>query len=424
MIVMFSASVSADTGVVYSGISRGGAIGGGGGGAGACTDGVDCLCDTLSPVSTLLGCEDFERLGFYDASETNDWSSKEDPSGYTCYRGQNAPWVEDFGGSGTALTSSGQPASPRVGCTCDAGGAQCQMSGDWCSAAQGFAVDGGGADCWQRNSDGIPIDIQRSGDYDAEVAGLTLTGGIGESADVLGGLAHLAHRVAPGGPGGIMGSMYLKSGANHGTNSDNTNATEIGVTMLLGYSSNVGTEADSVIDAQWKHDEWGTDGQSNVEHWNLGKTGCGTDTEFPYRPFLWITSQGACDTALAGATETVGNMDCIDPALRLCSTTAYDQSTDFPFGTVACHQAHIKGLGTSDVDIEIKHNGVTVIKLENFDGAALRNNYYSNFVWNAYSNLNEDGDGTSNDTDVAQYRYEDNIVVVNGPPESCASIGF
>ena len=77
------------------------------------------------------------------------------------------------------------------------------------------------------------------------------------------------------------------------------------------------------------------------------------------------------------------------------------------------------------MDIEIKHNGTTVIKLENFDGAsALDNQYYSNFIWNSYVNRNEDGDGTSNDTDVTQYRYEDEIVIVNGPPEPCSSIGF
>ena len=77
------------------------------------------------------------------------------------------------------------------------------------------------------------------------------------------------------------------------------------------------------------------------------------------------------------------------------------------------------------MDLELKHDGVTVFKIENFNAAsALVNQQYRKILWNAYSNRNEIYDGTSNDTDEAMYRYEDNIVIVNGPPEPCSAIGF
>lgn len=393
------------------------------GGSGACTDGVDCLCDTISTTSTLLFCQDFEDAGFYtDAADS--WRRG---SGSPHNRGVDSLWTTRYGnGDGNLFNSS--DGVPYLGTQCGYGGAGCSGNTEYCSSAQGALTGAGVADCWGPGSNAkARIDIQRTGDFDDVVGTLTLTGGTGAAADVLGGNAHFAHYIRPGSTAGILGAAWLKAGG-IGSSGDNTNATEVGITMKLAYSSNIGTEADSVIDGPWKHDEWSDDSSANQEHWNLGNTGCGDVTEFPYRPFLFHASQAACDAALAGSTDgtgsQIGSADCTSVALRLCSSSAYDQATDFPFGTVGCHQAHIKGLGTSDVDITIKHDGVVVIKLENFDGAGLDNQYYSNFYWNAYSNINEDGDGTTNDTDAAMYRYEDDIVVVNGPPEPCSAIGF
>lgn len=54
----------------------------------------------------------------------------------------------------------------------------------------------------------------------------------------------------------------------------------------------------------------------------------------------------------------------------------------------------------------------------------VENQYYSGWTWNNYANINEDGNGTTNDTDVSMFRYKDNVLVVNGPPEPCSAIGM
>lgn len=396
--------------------------------AGACTDGVDCLCDTVNPSSTLLFCEDFESVALYENVEDG-WIDGEDLSG-NWNRGGDSYWENRFGnGDGGMFVST--DGAPTLGTACAFSAPGCTGQKEWCSAAQG-TLAGVGLDCWGPNSNtNARIDIQRSGDFDAEVTDLVLTGGIGATADVLAGNQHLAQRLPPGDYAGKHGDIHLRSGGDGNPTNGTTAVTEVGITMLLAYSSNIGTETDNPIGlgggtSQWKHDEWYDSNDAYGEHWNLGNTGCGTTDEFPYRGFMWATSESACNTALSGATISVGSADCTNaPALRLCSTSAYDRSTDFPFGTVHCHQAHLRGLGTSDMDIEIKHDGVTVIKLDNFDaGSALINQQYRKILWNAYSNRNEDGDGTANDTDEAMYRYEDNILIVNGPPEPCSAIGF
>lgn len=399
--------------------------GGGGGGAGACVDGSTCLCDTITTSSPLLLCQDWESTSFYEDT-TSSWRRGD---GSPHDRGRLSLWTTYYGnGDGNLFNSS--DGVPYLGTQCGYGGSGCQGNPEYCSAAQGALTGAGVADCWGPNANSKSrIDIQRSGDYAAEVVTLSLAGGIGASSNVLAGNQHLAHRIGPGSSAGILGTAWLKTGNNSGgagSSSNYTAVTEVGITMALAYSSNLGTEAKTVINGPWKHNEWANSSQSYQEHWNLGNTGCGDVTDFPYRPFMWTVSQSACNTALSNSSRTVGNFDCSDaPALRMCPGLAFDQATHFPFGTVACHQAHIKGLGTSSMSIEIKHAGTTVIKMTGFDAAsALRNSTYSNFVWNAYSNINEDGDGTANDTVVTQYRYEDNIVVVNGPPEPCSAIGL
>lgn len=429
LLVVASAAQAAPSYLMLGGRGSSGTPGGGGGGSTgtSCTDGTDCICDTISPASPLLLCEDWEAAGYYE-NNSNSWIAGAILDG-AWNRGGSSDWVDRYGNGDHGFFRYGDGV-PTLGTRCAFGsGGNTSYSGcsgmrEYCSAAQG-ALAGAGSDCWGPGSNSASsLDVQQSGDFDDLVVTLALSGGHGVTADIGGGDQTLAHFINAGSQAGKVGTAYLKIGGGGDAN-NKSNVTEVGITMAIAYSSNIGTEADSVIDGPWKHNEWADNSQSYQEHWNLGNTGCGDTTDFPYRPFMWVTSQAACNAALSAATRTVGNYDCSDaPALRMCPGSAFDQATDFPYGTWACHQAHIRGLGTADVDIEVKHNGTTVLKLENFDGSALRNAYYNNFIWNAYSNINEDGDGTTNDTDVAMYRYEDNIVVVNGPPVSCAEIGY
>lgn len=426
-------AVAASSGVRLSGSKISAQSVGGGGGppvGSSCTDGVDCLCDRVTTSSPLLFCEDFESDELYAGTAANFWAATQTGTGN---RGDDSYWWEKYGNtSGGGFRSA--DGAPYIDQACTAG-SECVGSSEYCSSAQG-ALLGLGADCWGPGSNARAyIDMQREGDFDAEVASLTLVGGAGSAPDVGGGNTHFAERVPPGSNAGFMGFAFLKTGGG-GTSGSNTDVTEIGLTMALAYSPNILTETDSVMGYnggaanQWKHDEWGganSEPGGAYEHFNLGNTGCGGLSDFPYRGFMFHTSgESACDTeAASGVIITEGAATCNGAALQMCATDKYDISqSDSPIGRWTCHQAHIRGLGTTDMDIEIKHNGVTVFKMENFDGTLLRNQSYDRFGFNAYSNRNQDDDGTSNDTDVTQYRYEDEILVVNGPPEPCSVIGY
>ena len=404
----------------------------------SCTDGVDCLCDTIVTSNTLLACEDFEFVNYYEDGE-GDWSDGE-LLGAFWDRGGDSEWTNThgFGSSGLFVWADGVP---TLGSRCEFGTGSpggfsgCTGNKEWCSAAQGALTPAGGADCWGPGSNtGARIDIQRDGDVDAEVAGLTLTGGTGVG-EIMGGRQHYAARVPPGNTGSLHGSLYLKSGGG-GVPPEDNRFTNIGLTMKLAYSTNVVPVDGSVIGtdgspAPWKHDEWGN-GSSGaaIEHWNLGNVGCGTVSgEFPYRTLIFTNSTAAaCNSAMSGVMQ-VGSFQCVgdgagpdSDALYLCSTSEYDRATDFPPGTVACHQAHISGMGTTDVEIKIWHNGTLVIHADGLDSAIMINKSYASMSFNNYANVNAGQGGTP--TSEAMYRYEDDIVVVNGPPEPCSAIGM
>ena len=200
--------------------------------------------------------------------------------------------------------------------------------------------------------------------------------------------------------------------------------TEVGITMALAYSSNLATT--NIIKQPWKHDEWygSNSGNGYIEHWNLGITGKAGLAQFPYSPFMFHTSESACNAALSRASLLVGSADCSSVALRMgASPAVYDQARDFPFGSWGCHQAYISGLGSSNMTLKLWHNGKLVFHMTGFDaGSALINKNYTGFYWNDYANANA-GYGAVPTTATA-FRYEDTIHVRNGPPVSCSAIGF
>lgn len=419
------------SGVTFSGVSAGGSasppVGGG-----ACTDGADCFCDNRASDPLFLDCEDFEQSTFY-VGGANDWSDGQDAGGGLWNRGADSAWTTKYGNGAYETLFKYADGSPTIGTRCSygpgspGGGDGCSGNREYCSAAQGALTSAGGADCWGPNVNAKAcMDMQRSGDFDAEIGTLTLTGGTGSSADVGAGNTHLAYRV-PANPAndntetacGILGTMGW------------SDSTEIGVTMLVAYASNL-SSAD-IISGPWKHAEFsGTGGTTYQEFWILGNTGAaGTPgaSVFPFNGFMWATSESACNTALSSATQTVGIFDCSSaPALRMAAEAGtgagqYQQSTDWPFGTWGCVQAHIKGMNTSDVDITISLNETVVIQLDNFDGGALANKFYDRLAWNDYANQNG-GTAGYDGTDLTTFRYEDNVYIRNGPPISCADAEF
>jgi len=422
--VISIASIAAHAGVLSGGAVSGGTFGdgepvGAGGGAGACTDGVNCLCDTISPASSLIFCEDWENAGYYENVSNGPISSSDGLD-----RGNLSEWfsIHSYTGAGLSVWADGVP---TLGSRCNYGPGSpgglsgCGLTKEYCSTAQG-TLAGVGADCWGPNvNTGSCLDIQRASDFDAEIGTLTLSGGTGSASDVGAGNTHMAYRVA----GGIGNTCGFLGARNFGSN-----YTEVGITMALAYSSNAETSGIFGVPAgqtePWKHDEWADSSETYAEHWNLGRTGAGSDSVLPYKPFMWTTD---CASAIASVTVHVGATPaCNDGNLSArfgASSSVYDQATDFPWGTWGCHQAHISGLGTTNVTIKFWHDGVLIMHVSGIDGTYLRNQNYRVVKPNAYANANQVGQGDVPTTETA-YRYQDNIVVVNGPPESCASIGF
>lgn len=398
-----------------------------GGGGSGCTDGESCLCDTLVVSgSTILLCEDWENAGFYEDA-SNSWRRG---SGSPHDRGVDSEWRVKYGNAdGNLWTSGSEPFSPYLGNACGYSSG-CTGTKEYCSAAQGALTGAGVEDCWgPGTNDGARVDIQRSGDFDAEFGSITLSGGTGATADVGAGNQHLAYRIPAGSTNGNTGGESW------------TATTDLGLTELVAYSSNVLTTG--ILAFPWKHDEYGN--CPYCESFPIGNTGYDENesTTFPFNSFFFGDidvppeqapcrdegfTQATCEAELADATKNVGRFKCNTAGLQYGPTPGtgdgeYQQSTDWPAGTWACVRAHVTGMGTTDMEVKIWHNDELIVHLDNFDSLAadICNRNYDEMIWNAYSNANQSG-GTP--TTAMTYRYQDNIVLTSGPPATCAQIGF
>lgn len=410
--LLVAVEAGANVGVSFSGGGRGTIAGGGGSGA-SCTDGVDCYCDTPAYTADPLRlvCQDFESPSLYTTTSPNPWYKA--PSGNSGYRGGDSYWTNTYGSPGANWFTNGEPVGPYFGQACAFG--VCGLK-EFCSSAQGA----GQADCWGPGANSqAAVDIQRAGDHDEELP-LTLAGGRGSAPEVGAGNTHFAHRISPGGPVGILGSASLG-----GLRS------QVGITFMTAYSSNFAERStkDDPFDAQMKHEEWGTNADFGaIEHWYMGRLNVGDDERIPFRSYQLMTSTSACNSALSGATVHVGaTPSCQGIALYYSPPTSgtqpYVQSRDFPWGTWGCVRAW-RNVSGGFMETKIWFNEVLIFHISNFAASALRTPAYELFAWNSYANINEDGDGTANDTDEPFYRYLDNVHVRAGDPVSCATIGY
>ena len=386
--------------------------------AATCTKGVNCYCDRVQGGDLndplLLRCEDWDHNDWYLDGPAAWYVGDANPPNHN--RGNLSKWKVTYGQGAGCLVPNNTPASPRKGQTCDVPGFLfCTGGTEYTSLHQGNAIDSGGRDAWGPgvNTTACVDMIGHSSDAADEVSTLTLTGGNSAGGVVFDGNYSMGYRVPVGQAGSIIGEANWSA------------KTEIGITMALAYSSNMASI--SLIDDPWKHDEWGgpnSDPGAFYEGWNLFNTGAGENDVFPYRGFMFHTSQSACNTALTSANKILGQFGCSDDALLLgAATSAYQQATNFPFGTWGCHQAHISGMGTTNTTIKYWHNGVLIMHLTGFNGTVLQNKSYDFVKLNAYANANQGGPGDTPTTQTG-YRYQDNIHVRNGAPVSCAQIGF
>jgi hypothetical protein len=349
--------------------------------AASCTDGVDCYCDRVSDPQ-LLVCEDFETRGYY---EDVDGAWYKSPAGNSGFRGGASAWLAKWRSTGSGNWHAGEPANPKRGTTCGY---------STCGPAEYHPTN-----LWDGNSNAT-IDIQRPGDEDAEVPGLTLDS---DQHDL--GNQWMGWRV-PRGNGGIMGEMYF-----------NPPATEVGLTYLGGYSTNL---ASAVADwngdfpgQPWKHEEWGAS-QSTLFQGNVG------GVAGPFSPTLFGGSN--CSGALAAATLSVGSADCYGGNFRVKAN--FDRSSQWPLGTWGCVQGHIKGLGTRSGEMRIWFNERLIFEIRNADFTQLlRDQNIDRLFPDTYYNGNGGGPGSTPSLQTF-YRYQDNFHARRGPPVSCQAVGF
>lgn len=433
----------AEAGRILGGDAKGARIGVAGAptSGGACTDGDDCYCDDVADPGSpryradALFCEDFEDVRFYE-NVAGGWIDPAQifggtseggtgPNGLYWNRGGDSLWATTRGSSDGQNFRWSDPL-PTLGQQCEFGPGSPGgfLSGcapaEYCSAAQG-ALAGAGADCWGPGANAkAGIDIQRSGDFDAEVATLTLTGGYGVTPDIGDGNQHMAYRVGVGNTQGILGATTWSS------------TTSLGIIQLRAYSSNAASA--SGTNDPWKDDEYG-DCPLCESTW-MGNVGIGDGGEiFPFSPIMFLDPAlgggrlAACNAAISdpGFTLHVGQIGCNDLALEYGATNGtgvgqFNQAADWPFGQWRCARGYVTGMGSTNMEMKIWFGDELVIHFSGFDGTILANKNYDNVAWNAYANSNQ-GLGESPTTETL-YRYQDNILLTTGEPPTCASHGY
>lgn len=396
---------------------------GGGGGGGGCTDGVDCFCDRVSDPGdplydpSLLFCEDFEDSQFYTDTSPN-WVLG---SGSPYNRGLNSLWLTRYGGNADLGPRSSDP-SPYIGTAC--GLSRCSGIREYCSEQQGLLTSAGLADCWGPGANsGSCIDIQRSGDFNAELGTLTLSGGKGEAPDVGAGNQHLAERWGPNNTCGISGTATFPA------------STEVGITRAVAIATNM--TASGLNSTYLKFDEWGNgSSDSNIEFWSLGNlVSVGDSSHFPFRSFIFTGTKGAsnasrqadCLDAISGATVHLGGGLSCGPSDDIKFTyrpdsSLYQQTRDWPLGQWKCVKSHISGMGTTNLTVKIYFGDTLITHISGIDGTKVTNQNYTLMSYGSYANYNA-GQGVGPST-VPTYRYMDNVHIRAGEPVACSAIGY
>lgn len=342
--------------------------------AASCTDGVDCYedcrrntdgagndvgsyantaCQTAgiikATISNLVVIEDFENPDYY-ANQTATSDSWVDTGGTSGYRGLGSAWMDKYiGANDNCSWRAGEPAAPV------SVGEQCSPS--TCGVIE-YTPDNNWGD--HEELDSVCIDIQASGDVDAEGYGLTLNPNYY-------GTHWMAGRVPAGScSGSVANDISFSGGAS------------TYFVAVMAYSSNLvdsdvhtGTgcptsPGDDFVPRPWKHFEFG-----DTNHFGFGGypvfafmgAAVGTDAYAGDAPFSGFytrvhgASNASCQTAVDAAVS-VGDATCHDDAgdadfIYWGPTTAFDRSTDWPLGTWALVRGEMLGLGTASCDFHV-----------------------------------------------------------------------
>ncbi len=219
---------------------------------------------------------------------------------------------------------------------------------------------------------------------------------------VFDGTSSLGHRMRPGATQGIFGRASLTRPA-----------TNFGLTMVWKLSDNYVTPKERADRVAQKSNEFGA-----YDHCILGcSVNNAGNPDYPFAATLKPFSRNPGGRALMGNLEWDGSA-----GLRFGPTQSdYDFERDWGKGRWACVQMQWTGWGTSNASAKYWINGRPVLELAGIDMTALAGNRDAGglrgFAFNNYYNNGYPGPSIA-------YRLEDNIVIRDGPPASCATIGF
>ena len=230
-----------------------------------------------------------------------------------------------------------------------------------------------------------------------------------ESDCVFEGTSALAFRYRQNVAAGIMGKATFAGGNHH----------DFGVTMAWKVTTNYLTP----------HDPGGNGPGAKTDEFGVSDScilGCSTSnaqagrTAFPFAGVTKPMGSSPNPTIIRGRGEWGGD------GYRFAPNPAdYDQTRDWPKGTWACYQVKWTGWGTSNATMTYWMNGREILNMTNYNMSSMSNNQngVGSFSWNNYYN-GADGTGSGYTGATLAHRLEDNIVVTNGDPVSCATIGF
>ena len=372
---------------------------------GPCTDGVDCYCDKVTNPSnpsydpSVILCEDFEAPQLWDQQNASQYVGRGAPNygpwyDGVNYRGDNSYWTRKLGQSVSSCAYSSSDPAPTSGMRCN-------------YQTCGTAGSDGAGNAYSIRPSAECIVIYQNGESG-------LQGGYSANGDVFDGTAYLGMKNKPGTDAGFLFVKGLSPAV-----------TEVGITEAIALSP--GFRTSGVLSQALKRDEWGgpngfgqfwyIGGQSNVPNYR---------DRFPFAAFLWTKGGSSCFNNLGKVRALVGEVMCngdqtygTNNALIYSPGPSWSAAQSMPDGRWHCVQAHIRGLGTTNVRVTVSLNGTKVIDLDGIDGPAmLHDQSWTEWGFDTYSNQYA---STTSGQPVTHYR--DNFHARRGPPVSCSQIG-
>ncbi len=375
-------------------------------------------------LGTLVFAEDWEAPSLYGDASLNAgapyYGPPYDPNDAPAlpptkyYYGNNSYMEQVYGGNGSNQLQDGQPASFRIGGTCDTNtGFPCFGVPFWVGEAQGDFLDGNGADAFGTNAYAC-LRAMRADDFDADS---------GPMPDL------------PNGSPGMYGNQVVANRWQDGTCGIQAllapafTGDQVCFAFIIAYSpSNMTAEADGVgfWDEAVKHPELGTCGSGFPM---FGQQGICDADDHPFCDLIFPTGCGSPAALVAATTIHDGNGTKVQGGSAMIVRPAnYEGLTDWADkATYAVVRAKMAGRNSTDqrnwTKVTIGSGSEVTLKDYTIAGHASVLDPMNSWNLDWYANVI----GNHGPLDAPVYVYPDNIVVAQGAacePYTATQLGF